>query len=198
MPLQVGALGERKVWQLWLRALVRAQGGVEARLPEGPGGKQVSLPSPGGASMALSPDGQTALPPRPPPVTARRSESSSEGSDSSALRLLSALLTEMDGMELATGVLVLAATNRPAAIDAALMRPGRLDVQLYVPPPDLAGRLEVLRVHTAGMPLAEDVDLAELAADTDRFSGERVSVGICTSSLAFVQRFHSMETRRYS
>ena len=101
-------------------------------------------------------------------------------------------------MELATGVLVLAATNRPAAIDAALMRPGRLDVQLYVPPPDLAGRLEVLRVHTAGMPLAEDVDLAELAADTDRFSGERVSVGICTSSLAFVQRFHSMETRRYS
>ena len=68
-------------------------------------------------------------------------------------------------------MLVLAATNRPSCIDDALMRPGRLDVQLYVPPPDLEGRLEVLRVHTAGMPLADDVDLPALAADTDRFSG---------------------------
>ncbi len=51
------------------------------------------------------------------------------------------------------------------------MRPGRLDVQLYVPPPDLQGRLEVLRVHTAGMPLAEDVDLAALAAGCEHFSG---------------------------
>jgi hypothetical protein len=79
--------------------------------------------------------------------------------------------SQMDGMELATGVLVLAATNRPSAIDDALMRPGRLDVQLYVPPPDAAGRLEVLRVHTAGMPLSEDVDLEALAGDTENFSG---------------------------
>jgi SpoVK/Ycf46/Vps4 family AAA+-type ATPase len=116
------------------------------------------------------------------------------------LRLLSTLLTEMDGMELATGesadvirplirhprafllyppvgVLVLAATNRPSAIDDALMRPGRLDVQLYVPPPDLEGRLEVLKVHTMGMPLADDVDLGGLAADTDRFSGMDVRYG---------------------
>ena len=51
------------------------------------------------------------------------------------------------------------------------MRPGRLDVQLYVPPPDAEGRLEVLKVHTSGMPLAADVDLERLAADTERFSG---------------------------
>eukprot|EP00955_Chlamydomonas_euryale_P059956 357554-Chlamydomonas_euryale.AAC.11 len=93
------------------------------------------------------------------------------GGGSSSLRLLSSLLTEMDGMELATGVLVLAATNRPAAVDAALMRPGRLDVQLYVPPPDAAGRADVLRVHTKGMPLAQDVDLNALAVDTEGFTG---------------------------
>lgn len=68
---------------------------------------------------------------------------------------------------------MLAATNRPSAIDAALMRPGRLEVQLYVPPPDGEGRLEVLKVHTARIPLAADVDLARLAADTEGFSGAR-------------------------
>lgn len=66
---------------------------------------------------------------------------------------------------------MLAATNRPSAIDAALMRPGRLEVQLYVPPPDREGRLEVLKVHTARIPLAADVDLDHLAADTEGFSG---------------------------
>jgi len=58
---------------------------------------------------------------------------------------------------------VLAATNRPAALDAALVRPGRLDLLLYVPPPDAAGRLATLRIHTRGMPLAPDVDLPALA-----------------------------------
>ena len=54
---------------------------------------------------------------------------------------------------------MLAATNRPEAIDAALLRPGRFDVHLYVPPPDLEGRHETLRIHTRNMPLADDVDL---------------------------------------
>ncbi len=95
-------------------------------------------------------------------------------------------------------MLVLAATNRPGAIDSALMRPGRLDVQLYVPPPDLQGRLEVLKVHTSGMPLAEDVDLPGLAAHTERFSGEakggiaalpscvRIACGLCSMSACLV------------
>ena len=54
---------------------------------------------------------------------------------------------------------VLAATNRPQALDSALLRPGRLDVLLYVPPPDAAGRLQILQIHTQKIPLAEDVDL---------------------------------------
>lgn len=69
------------------------------------------------------------------------------------VRLLSGLLTEMDGLEQATGVLVMGATNRPAALDAALCRPGRFDVVLYVPPPDEAGRLQALKIHTRGVPL---------------------------------------------
>ena len=70
------------------------------------------------------------------------------GAPDVSARLLSALLTEMDGLEAAPGVVVLAATNRPAALDAALLRPGRLDVLLYVGPPDADARLEALRIHT--------------------------------------------------
>lgn len=61
-----------------------------------------------------------------------------------------------------SGVQILAATNRPGALDAALLRPGRLDLILYVPPPDVAGRLQTLQIHTKDMPLAEDVDLQVL------------------------------------
>ncbi|KAL0051736.1 hypothetical protein WJX82_001191 [Trebouxia sp. C0006] len=93
-------------------------------------------------------------------------------------RLLSALLTEMDGMELATGVQILAATNRPGALDAALLRPGRLDLILYVPPPDVAGRLQTLQIHTQDMPLAEDVDLQAMAAACDMFTGAELA-GLC-------------------
>ena len=57
------------------------------------------------------------------------------------------------------GVQILAATNRPQALDPALLRPGRLDLILYVPPPDVVGRLQTLQIHTQGMPLALDVDL---------------------------------------
>ncbi len=118
---------------------------------------------------------------------------SSSGSSDASTRILSTLLTEMDGLEsstgvarstwcsslnapffdchytsadlqstntvLSTGVLVLAATNRPHVLDAALLRPGRLDVLLYVPPPDSEERHEILKVHSRGMPVAQDVDL---------------------------------------
>ncbi|XP_048134771.1 cell division control protein 48 homolog B isoform X2 [Rhodamnia argentea] len=86
-------------------------------------------------------------------------------------RLLSTLLTEMDGLELANGIIVLAATNRPHAIDGALMRPGRFDLVLYVPPPDLVSRREILRVHTRNMKIGNDVDLRDLAEHTERFTG---------------------------
>lgn len=93
-------------------------------------------------------------------------------------RLLSTLLTEMDGLEQAKGILVLAATNRPHAIDAALMRPGRFDLVLYVPPPDLEARYEILNVHTREMKVDNDVDLKQIAEDTELFTGAELE-GLC-------------------
>ncbi|KAM0883433.1 hypothetical protein ACQ4PT_031655 [Festuca glaucescens] len=93
-------------------------------------------------------------------------------------RLLSTLLTEMDGLELATGIIVLAATNRPKAIDAALLRPGRFDMVLYVPPPDAQGWHEILRIKTRKMELGEDVDLGKIAECTELFTGADLE-GLC-------------------
>lgn len=110
-------------------------------------------------------------------IAARRGESSN-GNSSVGERLLSTLLTEMDGLEQAKGILVLAATNRPHAIDPALMRPGRFDLVLYVPPPDREGRYETLRVHTRNMNLGPDVDLKRIAEETDHFTGAELE-GLC-------------------
>ncbi|KAG6788528.1 hypothetical protein POTOM_004595 [Populus tomentosa] len=93
-------------------------------------------------------------------------------------RLLSTLLTEMDGLEQSKGILVLAATNRPYAIDAALMRPGRFDLVLYVPPPDLEARYEILGVHTRKMKISNDVDLRRIAEDSELFTGAELE-GLC-------------------
>eukprot|EP00899_Mesostigma_viride_P011758 jgi/Mesvir1/20583/Mv14823-RA.3 len=104
-------------------------------------------------------------------VASRRGLTGGGGGASAGERLLSTLLTEMDGLEAAHGILVLAATNRPHAIDAALMRPGRLELVLYVPPPDETGREAILRIHTRQMSMAADVDLRALAHDTANFTG---------------------------
>ncbi|GAU17827.1 hypothetical protein TSUD_329530 [Trifolium subterraneum] len=111
------------------------------------------------------------------PFFSLRGDSSSSSSAADE-RLLSTLLTEMDGLEEAKGVLVFAATNRPYLLDAALMRPGRFDMILYVPPPDLEGRLEILNVHTRRMKLQSDVDLRKLAEDTELFTGAELA-GLC-------------------
>ncbi|KAF2534091.1 hypothetical protein F2Q70_00031817, partial [Brassica cretica] len=79
------------------------------------------------------------------------------------------------------GILVLAATNRPYAIDAALMRPGRFDLVMYVPPPDVEARLEILQVHTRNMRLGEDVDLRRIAEETELFTGAELE-GLCRES----------------
>lgn len=84
---------------------------------------------------------------------------------------LNQLLAEMDGFEGDTGVIVLAATNRPDVLDPALLRPGRFDRKIVVPPPDLHGREAILRVHTRGKKLAPDVDLSLLARRTPGFVG---------------------------
>ncbi|MGP8074580.1 MAG: CDC48 family AAA ATPase [Thermoplasmata archaeon] len=86
-------------------------------------------------------------------------------------RIVNQLLTSIDGLESLERVLVIAATNRPDIIDEALLRTGRFDRLLFVEPPDVAGRIEILRVHTSKMPLADDVDLALLAAHTEGYVG---------------------------
>jgi len=81
------------------------------------------------------------------------------------------LLTEMDGFEGNTGVIVLAATNRPDVLDSALLRPGRFDRQVTVDRPDVAGRVKILKVHSRGKVLAPDVDLELVARRTPGFTG---------------------------
>ena len=84
---------------------------------------------------------------------------------------LNALLVEMDGFEGASGVIVIAATNRPDVLDPALLRPGRFDRQVVVPRPDLLGRQQILKVHMKRVPLGSDVDVKALARGTPGFSG---------------------------
>ena len=84
---------------------------------------------------------------------------------------LNALLVEMDGFEANTGVIILAATNRPEVLDRALLRPGRFDRQIVVDAPDLDGREAILKVHARNKKLAPDVDLRRIAAATAGFSG---------------------------
>ena len=84
---------------------------------------------------------------------------------------LNQLLVEMDGFAANEGVIVLAATNRQDILDPALLRPGRFDRQVYVGRPDMRGREEILRVHTRKKPLADDVDLKEIARQTTGFTG---------------------------
>ncbi|MDY0959319.1 CDC48 family AAA ATPase [Sphingomonas sp. CFBP8993] len=86
-------------------------------------------------------------------------------------RVVNTILAEMDGLEELQSVVVIGATNRPNLIDPALLRPGRFDELIYVGVPDKAGRRRILGIQTAKMPLAADVDLDDVAARTDRFTG---------------------------
>ncbi|NRB06631.1 MAG: ATP-dependent metallopeptidase FtsH/Yme1/Tma family protein [Richelia sp.] len=88
---------------------------------------------------------------------------------------LNQLLTEMDGFEGNTGIIIIAATNRPDVLDAALLRPGRFDRQVVVDRPDYAGRGEILNVHARGKTLAKDVDLDRIARRTPGFTGADLS-----------------------
>jgi len=88
---------------------------------------------------------------------------------------LNQLLTEMDGFEGNTGIIIIAATNRPDVLDSALMRPGRFDRQVVVDRPDFAGRSEILNVHSRGKTLSKDVDLEKIARRTPGFTGADLS-----------------------
>jgi len=84
---------------------------------------------------------------------------------------LNQLLVEMDGFDIKDNVIIMAATNRPDVLDAALLRPGRFDRQVVVDRPDITGRTAILKIHSRGKPLAEDIDLEVLARRTPGFTG---------------------------
>ena len=99
---------------------------------------------------------------------------------------LNAILSEMDGFEPHDQVIVIAATNRPDVLDPALVRPGRFDRQVDVPLPDMKGRHDILRIHTQGVKLADDVDLQELARATPMFSGADLSAMVNEAAIIAV------------
>ncbi|MFN4046109.1 MAG: CDC48 family AAA ATPase, partial [Acidilobaceae archaeon] len=105
------------------------------------------------------------------------------GSSRVGERIVSQLLTEMDGIAELQGVVVIAATNRPDMLDPALLRPGRFEKIIYVPSPDAKGRLEILLIHTRGVPLAEDVDLEELAKLTEGYTGADLAALVREASM---------------
>ncbi|BDT93771.1 putative conserved ATPase [Nocardia sputorum] len=103
-------------------------------------------------------------------------------------RVVAALLTELDGVEPLRDVVVLGATNRPELIDPALLRPGRLERLVFVPPPDAAARREILRTAGRAVPLADDVDLDALADDLEGYSAADCAALLRESALAAMRR----------
>lgn len=102
---------------------------------------------------------------------------------------LNQMLVEMDGFETSTGIIVIAATNRPDVLDPALLRPGRFDRQVVVPLPDIRGREQILKVHTRKLPVAEDLDLHVIARGTPMFSGADLA-NLCNEAALFAARYN--------
>ncbi len=108
-------------------------------------------------------------------------------------RVVNQILAEMDGLEELQNVVLIGATNRPNLIDPALLRPGRFDELIYVGPPDLEGRKRILKIHTRSMPLAKDVDLADLAERSERFTGADLEDLVRRAGLSALHR--GLETK---
>jgi cell division protease FtsH len=109
---------------------------------------------------------------------------------------LNQILTEMDGFEPGTNVIVLGATNRPEVLDQALLRPGRFDRRIAVQPPDRNGRVEILRIHTRSVPLGPDVDLARIAASTPGATGADIALIVNEAALFAARRDHTAVEQR--
>ncbi|KAL7998939.1 putative AAA+ ATPase domain, ATPase, AAA-type, core, AAA ATPase, AAA+ lid domain-containing protein [Plasmopara halstedii] len=127
-------------------------------------------------------------------VSKREFDGSGEGGTSTAIRVLSTMLNEMDGVESADGLLVIGATNRPDCIDAALLRPGRFDRILFVDLPSEIDRAEILRIHSRPMPLSTDIDFSDLARRTPYFSGAELE-NLCREAALLALR-ESLEAER--
>jgi cell division protease FtsH len=119
----------------------------------------------------------------------RQGASSGGGSDERE-QTLNQILTEMDGFEADTDVIVLGATNRPEVLDKALLRPGRFDRRVAVQAPDKPGRLEILKIHTREVPLDDDVDLEQIAASTPGATGADLSLIVNEGALFAARRGH--------
>ncbi|MFM6933794.1 MAG: CDC48 family AAA ATPase [Novosphingobium sp.] len=103
-------------------------------------------------------------------------------------RVVNTILAEMDGLEELQSVILIGATNRPGLVDPAIMRPGRLDELIYVGTPNAEGRVQILGIHTAKMPLAKDVDLKAIAAQTERFTGADLEDVVRRAGLNAIRR----------
>ncbi|CAG8461521.1 11874_t:CDS:10, partial [Ambispora gerdemannii] len=113
--------------------------------------------------------------------------------DSVQERVLSMLLNEMDGIESATSVLVVGATNRPDLLDVALLRPGRFDKLIYVPPPDLQARREILKIYTINMPVSNDLDLDSIAKKTEMYTGADLKNVCREAAIIALKQFHIVD-----
>jgi len=102
-------------------------------------------------------------------------------------RVISQLLTEIDGIETLQEVVILAATNRPDILDPAILRPGRIDRMIYVSEPDEEARYQIFKIHTKNMPLADDVDLRKLASLTKGYSGADIE-SVCREAALIALR----------
>jgi cell division protease FtsH len=109
---------------------------------------------------------------------------------------LNQILTEMDGFEAGTNVIVLGATNRPEVLDQALLRPGRFDRRIAVNPPDRKGRVEILKIHTRSLPLGPDVDLERIAASTPGATGADIALFANEAALFAARRDHAAVEQR--
>ncbi len=109
---------------------------------------------------------------------------------------LNQILTEMDGFEADTNVIVLGATNRPEVLDQALLRPGRFDRRIAVQPPDRNGRVEILKIHTRSVPLAPDVELERIASSTPGATGADLALMVNEAALFAARRDHTAVEQR--
>ena len=124
----------------------------------------------------------------------RSASSGFSGGHDEREQTLNQILTEMDGFDPRTGVIVLGATNRPEVLDPALLRPGRFDRRVSVQPPDRAGREAILQVHTRSVPLAPEVDLGALASSTPGMVGADLANLVNEAALLAARRAHEKVT----
>ncbi|MFQ6024991.1 MAG: CDC48 family AAA ATPase [Nitrosopumilaceae archaeon] len=103
-------------------------------------------------------------------------------------RMISQLLTELDGLEVLKDVVVIAASNRPDIVDPALLRSGRFDRHLYVPPPDRDSRIQIIKMHTKNIPMAEDVNIEHLADITENYTGADIASFISTAVMVAIRQ----------